>query len=126
MKHLLLFLLVTTSLLLPLSAFALEVSEGAITTQVVERAPVDAISSIPATTGKLYCFTRITGGSNDKVVHVWRYEGTEMARVELSVRSANWRTWSSKTILPEWKGAWSVDVLDTSGAKLTTIPFTLL
>ena len=47
--------------------------------------------------------------------HVWYYNGEEMARVNLPANYARNRIWSSKNILPEWKGQWKVAVM--SGAN---------
>lgn len=111
---------------LSVHALALEVAEGVITTQISDRAPVDAVQTYPASVGRLFCFTRVTGAAGDtSVTHVWYRNGVEMLRVELPVRSADWRTWSAKTILPEWTGEWKVEVLDAGGKPLTAIPFTL-
>ncbi len=119
--------LVLVLLSVPSLAAALEVEEGVITTQVSDRAPVDAVESYSATVEKLYCFTRITGAEEDTAIyHVWKRNGEEMARVELGVRSSDWRTWSSKNLLPEWTGEWTVEVLDTQGNLLATIPFSLI
>jgi hypothetical protein len=104
----------------------LEVAEGVITTGVSNQAPMDSFQEYPAAVGTLYCFTRITGADAESaVVHVWLWEGQEMARVELPVRSSNWRTWSSKTVLPQWVGQWQVEVLDRDGTLLKTIAFSL-
>lgn len=76
--------------------------------------------------GQIYCLTRIrnlTDGSG--VTHVWYYEGKTMARVELNVGSGDWRTWSSKRILPAWKGPWEVKVLDANGMVLASAGFTV-
>jgi hypothetical protein len=59
------------------------------------------------------------------VTHVWYYENEEMARVELPVRSPNWRTWSSKSILPAWSGQWKVDILDPNDEVLVSESFTI-
>ena len=108
-------------------AGSMSVAEGIITTQILDRAPVDEIASYPAQMGKLYCFTRIAGAEREtQVTHVWLYQDKEMARVSLPVRSASWRTYSSKQILPEWAGEWKVQVLDESGQVIGVIPFTLL
>ena len=110
----------------PVSAAGLTVSEGVITTQVVDRAPVDAVEVFPASVGKLYCFTRVVGADEaTTVTHVWYRGETEVARIQLPVKSADWRTWSSKTILPGWSGAWRVEVRDAENGLLQTIPFTL-
>jgi hypothetical protein len=57
------------------------------------------------------------------VKHCWFYKGEEMAVVELPVRSDAWRTWSYKTILPEWTGDWEVKVMDAGDNVLTSTPF---
>lgn len=121
-------LLVLLALLVAAPALAgnLTVAEGVITTQVANHQAVDQIQTYSAKVGKLFCFTRITGAAGDTTItHVWYHGDKEMARVELPVRSPNWRTWSSKRILPSWTGAWKVEVLDAQGKVLKTIPFTL-
>jgi hypothetical protein len=86
--------------------------------------PVDRIETFPADYGKLYCFTRVVGADEDtEVVHVWYYQDNEMARVTLPVRSNDWRTYSSKRFLPNWKGQWRVVVVDAQGSELAVIPF---
>lgn len=111
---------------LPAVALALEVSEAVITTQVSDRAPVDAIQTYPASVERLFCFTRVTGAGEDtSITHVWSLRGVEMSRIELPVRSGDWRTWSSKTIFPGSAGEWRVDVLDAEGKLLKTVVFTL-
>jgi hypothetical protein len=128
MKRLtLLFLCLAALWSFPALSAAMEVAEGVITTEVRDRVPVDAVQTYSASVGKLYCFTRITGAAIDTTItHVWYRAGEEMARVELPVRSSNWRTWSSKNILPEHTGEWKVDILDAEGNILVTIPFVLI
>jgi len=112
--------------LMPRTVLALEVSEAVITTGVTDRRPVDAIQVYPATVEKLFCFTRVTGASEESsVVHVWYMDGEEMTRMVLPVRSENWRTWSAKTIFPGSAGEWRVDVLDKDGEVLESVSFTL-
>ena len=102
----------------------LEVSAAAICKDVVDHEPVDSGNSFTASVGKLYCFTKITGAeSPTHVTHVWLYDGTERARVELAVNSASWRTFSSKIIQEHELGAWRVDVLDAEGNVLKTLDF---
>ncbi|TFG85780.1 MAG: DUF2914 domain-containing protein, partial [Gemmatimonadales bacterium] len=75
---------------------------------------------------RIFCLTRIRGlVSPTTVTHAWYHEGQAMARVELKVGSADWRTWSSKKILPAWTGHWEVKVLDASGKVLATSGFTV-
>ena len=127
LKHLLLITLLVLVLIPQAFAAGMSVAEGVITTQVVDRMPVDEIESYPAQQGTLYCFTKIVGAESDtEVTHVWLYQDKEMARVTLPVRSTSWRTMSSKKILPSWAGDWKVQVLDATGQELAVIPFKLL
>jgi hypothetical protein len=128
MKRLILVLLVFGMwVFVPAQSQAMEVVEGLITTQIRDRLPVDSVQSYPATSGTLFCFTRIAGAVEEaQVFHVWYRGEQEMARVELLVRSSDWRTWSSKRLLPGWAGDWRVEVVDGEGNLLQTIAFTLL
>jgi hypothetical protein len=102
----------------------LEVSVAAICKDVVDREPVDSGISFEATVGKLCCFTKITGAqSPTQVTHVWLFDGTERARVDLAVNAISWRTFSSKVIQEHELGAWRVDVLDAEGNVLKTLEF---
>ncbi len=88
----------------------------------VDRAARTAVApgdTFPADVGRLFCLTRVTGAADTTaVVHVWVHDGKPRARVRLPVRSPDWRTWSSKRILPAWTGPWEVMVLDAAGVVL--------
>lgn len=102
------------------------IRDGVIATTVENRLPQGVGEQFPATVGMLYCFTAVSGAEADtSISHTWYYQDKKMAQVVLSVRSALWRTWSSKTILPEWKGDWKVAVTAEDGVLLATIPFTI-
>jgi hypothetical protein len=90
----------------------------------LRKAPLDTGSVFPADVGQVICFTRITGATlPTQVTHVWRLQDRTLAEVDLVVGSANWRTYSSKLILPSWTGPWTVDVLDESGTVLASKRF---
>lgn len=73
---------------------------------------------------RVFCRMHITGAAAPTTVtHVWYRDGKTMAQVELSVGSANWRTWSSKRLLPSWTGFWEVKVLDQTGKVLASASF---
>ena len=128
-KPAVLVVLVATFLGLPVTAVAqnapsLEVAVAAICQDVVDREPVDAGVSFPASVGTLYCYTKITGAQEaTKITHVWYFGATERARVELDVNSDNWRTWSSKIIQANEIGSWRVDILDEAGTVLKELQF---
>jgi len=112
---------------LPSYAEELTIADGTITTAIEGLMPVDRIESHPAGFGKLYCYTRVTGARADsQVTHVWYYQNNEMARVKLPVRSSDWRTYSSKRFLPQWRGEWEVVVLDDNQNKIARYPFRLV
>ena len=106
------------------AAEEISVAEAVICQEVVDRAPVGTGDVIPAGTERVYCFTRITGAQAEtEVAHNWYYQGNLKASVVLPVRNANWRTWSSKALLPEWKGEWMVEILSKEGTPLESIIF---
>jgi hypothetical protein len=75
---------------------------------------------------RLCCFSEIAGAAGpDTVFHVWRWGDREMVRVALEVKSARWRTWSTKRILDEWRGEWHVDVTDREGSVLASLEFSV-
>ena len=91
---------------------------------IEEMEPVDTDSLFTDTVGQVYCFTRVTGVTDTTAIyHVWFHEDEEMARVELTVRSSPWRTWSSKLILKEWDGIWRVDIVLPEGRLLRSKEF---
>ncbi len=80
----------------------------------------------PAATEQLWCRTRITGAAEPTTIaHVWYHDDKTVARVELTVGSADWRTVSSKRLLPSWTGPWEVKVLDAAGNVLGSARFTV-
>jgi hypothetical protein len=95
-----------------------------ICTSVEDRVPVGVDTMFSSDIEKLYCFTRLKCGQDvNTVAHVWTYNDKEMARVELTTRAKTWRTWSSKRILPAWKGKWRVDVVSPDGDVLASKDF---
>ncbi len=109
------------------SANDLTIVDTSITTQISDRLPVDSLNTVSADVDKLYCYTRITGAVEDTwITHVWYYEDQELARVRLPINSSNWRTWSSKKVLPQWRGTWRVEILDATGQPILLVPFSVI
>jgi hypothetical protein len=100
--------------------------EAKVCTGVQDRMPVGEAASFPATVDQVYLWTKITGASGEITIkHVWVYNGKEMTTVDLPVKTAAYRTWSAKKILPSWTGKWEVRVVGPDGATLATVPFTI-
>lgn len=103
---------------------AVEVNEMVICTGVEDRTPIEADTTFLSTVGQLCCFTKVSSATESSTIsHVWYYVDKEMARVDLQVNGENWRTWSSKRIVEDWKGDWRVDVLSETGEVLMSKGF---
>jgi hypothetical protein len=110
----------------PEAAPSLVVSESAIATGMEGLTPQGAADSFESGVGKLYAFTKITGAQGEtSVKHLWFHGDHLVAEVELPVKASTWRTYSSKTIMPDMTGPWKVDVTAQDGTVLKSIPFTV-
>ncbi len=94
---------------------------------VEDRQPTGEDTLFSSDVGKVYCWTLVTGAlESTTITHKWFWGQTDMASIDLEVDSPRWRTWSSKTILPEWTGRWSVTILDARGHPLASSTFSVL
>jgi DUF2914 family protein len=118
----------------PMRDGTLRLAEAYLTRKVENRTAEVAIRCIapvcemtfPPDIGRVLLFLRVTGARpGSKVRTVWYWQGKEMARVPLTVNGPNFRTWSSKRILPQWKGQWWVDILSEGGRLLDVRFFTI-
>ena len=100
--------------------------EAVLARSVVDRVPQDTGTAFPADVGELVLWTRVTGAAAESAIHhVWMHGDQQVADIELRVGRSPWRTWSRKTVPPEWTGAWHVEVRDASGAVRKRIDFTI-
>lgn len=105
-------------------AASLELRDAAVAKAVEDRAPVGTSSNFDSSVGRLYAFTRIVGADGDtKIYHKWYHGDVLVADVPLTVRSGDWRTWSSKNVVPDWTGDWRVVVVSEDGSVLGTVKF---
>ncbi len=105
-------------------AASLQVTDVAIGTGVHSRVPTGISSYFDSSVGKLYAFTRITGAEGDtRVYHKWYYGDVLVADVPLTVRSGDWRTWSTKNVQPDWTGDWRLVIVSEDGSILGTVKF---
>lgn len=104
----------------------IKISEFAIAKTVEQLTPKEISESFSSSVSRLYAFCKVTGAQEViNIMHNWYYENKLMAEVRLSVKSKNWRTFSSKKILPEWTGQWRVDITTEDGLVLSTLKFTI-
>jgi hypothetical protein len=104
----------------------LEVGEISLCAAIQDRMPVGVADTFPSDIFGVYCFTRIVGAEDTTaIVHRWYHGDTKVAEVELGVKSSNWRTWSRKRMIPEWRGEWKVEVVTGDGSVIASKEFTL-
>ena len=93
-----------------------------LTTEVVERAPVDSVQTFTASDSEAFCHIRVqNSGEPTTVTFRWLHNGEEYFTFDAKVGvSSNWRTYSSVTPRP---GEWQVQILAPNGDLLTERTF---
>ncbi len=72
----------------------------------------------------VWFWTRVDGGRSGQAIrHVWLHGDREVHSVDLKVGSAQWRTWSRKTLRAGSAGHWSVEARDSYGRVLASEEF---
>lgn len=94
---------------------------------IEDHMPVGEADTFPADVDRVYLWTKVTGAIEGEIIihHVWLREGQEMADVPLPIKSSPWRTYSYKTIPPDWAGNWEVKITGPDGNVLTSVSFTV-
>ena len=93
---------------------------------IKDKAPVGISDTFPSDIYRVYCYTTVVGAADTTaIVHVWYRGETQVAAVELGVKAARWRTWSSKRMAPGWQGLWRVDVTTADGTVIESKEFSL-
>ena len=110
----------------PAPSASLQVTRAVACLEIRDREPVSIDSVFSNQTPRIYCHTQIEGAAEPvEIQHVWIHNGEEKAAVKLMVRGSPWRTYSSKTMLPEWTGAWKVEIRDAAGSVLKSVEFSV-
>ena len=106
---------------------SLTVERAALATSIIDREPQGEANTFSFDIEKIYFFTHVKGALDPTVIyHRWYYKNNLMAEVELPIKSNSWRTYSSKRIIYEWVGNWSVEAVDSEGNVLKTLTFEIL
>ncbi len=100
-----------------------EVARAIVTSGISEREPVDDVNQLAADAGQAYFFTELRGMQGQRVVHRWEHKGQVMAEVGFDVNGPRWRVWSSKNLMPEWTGVWTLSVVDGAGEVMVSRDF---
>ncbi len=111
----------TTAVVAEESALVLE--EVAICKAVEDRQPTGIGTIFTNDLDKIYCFTKIVGATDTiSVNHVWYMGDQQVASVNLPIKSATWRTWSSKMI-GTYLGKGHVEIVSENGTVLGKADF---
>ena len=105
---------------LPALSAEAEVSRAQFTSVVLDREPIDELATLSPGVEKVSFFTELRNMDGTTVTHRWTLNGSVMAEVSFNVRASRWRVYSNKTLLPEWRGDWVVDVVDDKGAVIAS------
>ncbi|MCJ7612583.1 MAG: DUF2914 domain-containing protein [Candidatus Aminicenantes bacterium] len=84
-----------------------------------------AVSEATFVSGKIYCFTKVSGTVPTTIKHVWYFGDKAVHTMELAIGGSPWRTWSNKTVPPEMAGVWKVEIQDAGGTVLKTLNFSV-
>lgn len=93
------------------------VARAGFASAIENREPIDKLTE--ANANKVYYFTELRDMAGKEVVHRWEHNGKVMAEVPFKVGGDRWRVYSSKRMLPEWKGEWKASVVGTDGTVLS-------
>jgi len=119
MQHILKIALLTITLSISANAFAGTVSRALFTIGIDNREPVIMVDSIsPDSYNSISFFTELNGMTGETVTHQWMFDDRVMFEKSFEVGGDRWRVWTSKTLLPDWTGTWTVKVLNEDGSIL--------
>lgn len=107
----------------PAPAATAKVGQAQFTTAVSERKPADNVSTLDSNHDKVLFFTVLKNAAGQTITHRWEFEGKTMAEVKFEPKANHWRVWSSKTLMPDQTGTWTVEVLDGNGNVLKSKSF---
>ena len=117
-------LILILTLCLSGNAAAGEISRALFTTGIDNREPVGIVDNIDSTAiNSISFFTEITNMSGQTVTHQWTHLDKIMFEKTFEVKAERWRVWTSKTLIPNWTGTWTVNVLDAERELLTSKSF---
>ncbi|HKZ22277.1 MAG TPA: DUF2914 domain-containing protein [candidate division Zixibacteria bacterium] len=93
-------------------------------TGIENREAIGVDTVFTAEVGNVYCWVLATGAEGEtQISFVWHHGDEQVAEVNVPVRSARWRCWTSKTIMPDATGNWKVEIKDEAGKVLESASF---
>lgn len=99
------------------------ISQAVFATSIKDRMPIEIVTEVNDSLGKIYFFTNIRNLTGDKITHRWIYKDKVKAEVSFDIKGKRWRVWSSKNIWHTWVGQWKVEVVNQNNEILLTKTF---
>ena len=94
------------------------------TTAIENREPVDQVTFVSNDVETIYLYSDLRGFEGQTVTHRWLHGGETRAEVAFEVRGPRWRVWSSKDLLEDWIGDWTVEIVSGAGEVIAAETFT--
>ena len=94
------------------------------TSAVENREPIDQITFFSTDVRKIIFFSDLRDLAGHQVTHRWIFDGETVAEVVFDVEGPRWRVWSSKNLIEDWVGDWTVEIVTDEGEVLAAETFT--
>lgn len=94
------------------------ISRAQFTSAILDREPVDELTSIDSNTGSVFFFTEFRNFDGTNATHRWIYNGAVRFELSFKIRGSRWRVYSQKTLPAEWLGDWKVEIVAEDGSVL--------
>lgn len=94
------------------------------TTAVEDREPVDQVSFVENDVRSIIFFSDLRRLEGRTVTHRWLHGDVVRAEVDFQVRGPRWRVWSSKDLMEDWLGDWTVEIVTDEGEVIAAETFT--
>lgn len=88
------------------------VARSAFAQGIKEREPVGKLQRLDEGADEVYYFTELRDMGGQTVTHRWKHAGEVKAEVTFQVGGPRWRVYSSKSLIPDWSGEWTVEVVN--------------
>lgn len=99
------------------------VQKAQFTSAVENHEPKDSLDSLGNDQTRIFFYAILVNLQGQEVTFRWSYNDVTQAEVKQTPTSGRYRTASSKTLDPSKLGTWKVEVVDASGAVLTSKTF---
>jgi hypothetical protein len=100
------------------------VRRAVICSGVTNHEPIDSMTMVPSTVGKVFFFAEIAGMEGKTVTHRWMKDGNKVADIRISIASNRYRCHSSRSVAGK-SGDWTVQLLDDHDVVLAERHFTM-